>query len=107
MAVLAQTARAHIQRAKILGKSLDERLKKKAEASDEFTVDEDYRRDFKMVTEALQHGGKMLENALDAEAKQNAGFTEAQLKAQFQAEVIQAATTMTESDWNLMKDARV
>jgi hypothetical protein len=106
MAALAQSAREHIKRARLIGKSLDLRMAAKVKAAEDFTLNEDDRRDFKMITEALQHGGKSLEHALEAEAKANAGKSDEQLTAQFQAEIVKAAATLNDEDWALMCDAR-
>jgi hypothetical protein len=59
-----------------------------------------------MITEALQHAGKSLEHAIEAEAKANAGKSEEQLAAQFAVEIVKAATTLSDEDWSLMCDAR-
>lgn len=106
MEVLAQTARAQLKRAQNLGKSLDYRLGVKMKAADDWTLNEDDRRDLKTITEAIQHAGKALENALEAKAKMNAGMTEAQLSAQLAFEIIKAATAFTPEQWETMKEAR-
>lgn len=105
-AALADAARAHIKRANALGKSLDLRLKEKQKASEVFTVNDDYRKDFQMVTTALQHAGALLTKALEANKEHLNGLTEAQLQAQFQAEIIRTAQTMSDDDWDRMKSAR-
>lgn len=106
MDVLAQTARAHLKRAKALGDSLDTRISVMVKAADDWTLNEDMRRDLKTITECIQHAGKGLENALEAKAKINAGLTEAQLLLQFQAELVKAAPLVSNVDWDLMVDAR-
>lgn len=106
ISTLAQTAREQLKRARALGKSLDVRLKKKQDASDEFTLDEDYRRDFAAVTAALQHAGNALTRAVEAQQKTNAGLTEVQLEAQFAAEIVKMAPKLTETQWASMCDAR-
>jgi hypothetical protein len=103
---LASVARGHIKRAEMIGKSLDERLKNMKEASDEFTINEDMRRDFHAVTTALQHAGKSLVIALESNKKDLGGMTEAQLEAQWNAELVRAATTLTEEQWQTMVRAR-
>jgi hypothetical protein len=47
---LADAARDQLQRARALGRSLDKRIKIKQEASEEFTMDEDARRDFAAIS---------------------------------------------------------
>jgi hypothetical protein len=103
---LARIARAHIKRADALGKSLDERMKVKREASDMWTPDEDWRRDYAAVTTAIQHATNSLVRALEGNKKDLGGLTEAQLAAQFQAEIVMAASTMSEEDWQRMCDTR-
>lgn len=105
-AALADVARKHIKRAEKLGKSLDLRLKSKAKASDEFTLDEDFRRDFAAVTTAIQHAGRSLVTALEANKSDLGGLSEEQLEAQFQAEAVKTATTISDEVWYSMCDAR-
>ncbi len=103
---LARTAQAQLKRAESLGRSLDERMKKKKLASDEWTLDEDFRRDFAAVTTAIQHAGKSLVIALESGKKNLGSLTEAQLDAQWSAEVVRAATSISDADWDLMVAAR-
>ncbi len=106
LAHLARTARAQIKRAEEIGKSLDIRLKAKKLASDEFTLDEDTRRDFAMVTAALQHAGNAYVRATEANKTMLGGLTEPQLEAQFNAELVRAATALTDEQWDAMCRAR-
>ncbi len=106
LAALANAARDQLKRAEALGKSLDVRMKTKQTASDAFTLDEDFRRDFAAVTAALQHAGKSLVTALDSNKKDLAGLSEAQLDAQFAVEIVKAATTLSDEDWDRMCAAR-
>ena len=106
LADLARAAQAHLKRAKTLGASLDERMKAKKEASDSFTLDEDFRRDFAAVTTAVQHAGKCLIAATEANKSHLGGLTEAQLEAQYNSELVKAATTLTDEQWDLMTAAR-
>lgn len=106
LANLARTARAHLARAEDLGKSLDERIKVKKEASEMWTPDEEWRRDFNNVTTTIQHAGNSLVRALEGNKKNLSGMTEAQLEAQFQSEIIRAAQTLSEEDWQTMCAAR-
>lgn len=103
---LADTARAHIKRAKVLGKSLDIRMARAQGAADDFTVNEDIRRDFNMVTTALQHSGKVLTQAVEAKKAFNGSLTIEQLEAQFRSEIVRAAVSLADDDWNLMCEAR-
>lgn len=105
-AELARTARAQLKRAELLGKSLDARLTKKKAASDEFTLDEDYRRDFAAVTTAIQHAGKSLVTALEGNKGHLNGMSEAQLSAQFSVEVVKMAPSISDEDWAAMCAAR-
>ncbi len=106
LAHLARTARAQILRAEKLGRSLDVRMKQKQEASDEFTLDEDFRRDFAAVTTALQHAGNSLVRAMEANKQALGGLSEAQLEAQFNAEIVKAAASLTDAQWDAMVRAR-
>lgn len=106
LANLARTARGHLARAEALGRSLDERLKVKKEASEMWTPDEDWRRDFASVTQTIQHAGNSLVRALEGNKKNLGGLTEAQLEAQFNAEIAQSATSLTDEQWQRMVDAR-
>lgn len=106
LANLARAAQAQLKRATDLGKSLDARMKKKQSASDEFTLDEDYRRDFAAVTTALQHAGKSLIAALESNKKDLGGMSEAQLAAQFSSEVVMMAPNISDEDWDAMVAAR-
>lgn len=106
LAHLARTAQAQIKRAELLGKSLDQRLKNAHAASDTFTLDEDIRRDFAMVTTALQHAGNAYVRATEANKAALGGLTDAQLEAQFNAEIVKAATTLTDEQWESMSRAR-
>lgn len=106
LAGLASAARAQLRRAEALGKSLDNRVKLKKEASPEWTPNEDDRRDFAAITQTLQHAGNALIRGLEANKKDLGGLTEAQLEAQFRAELIKSAQEMSDEDWNMMVDAR-
>jgi hypothetical protein len=105
-AALARIAKAHIKRAEALGKSLDERMKLKKEASEMWTPDEDWRRDYAAVTTAIQHATNSLVRALDSNKKNLGGLSEEQLQAQFNAEVVMAATSLTDDQWARMCEAR-
>ncbi len=107
LAGLARAARLQIARADQLGKSLDIRMKIKKEASDQWTPDEDFRRDFAAITNTLQHAGNAMVRGLEANKKDLGGLTEDQLQAQFNAELINSAQTMSDEDWNKMVEARM
>lgn len=103
---LAVAARAHLRRAEALGKSLDQRMKVKKSVSDEWTLDDDYRRDFAMITQTIRDCGAALQKALEGNKKQLGGLTEQQLEMQFQAEIIKAAAQISDEDWQRMCEAR-
>ena len=103
---LARAAKAQLSLAEDLGRSLRNRLKMKKEASPEWVPDEDFRRDFAAVTNTLQHAGNAMIRGLEANKKDLGGLTEEQLTAQFQAELIAAAQTLSDEDWNRMVEAR-
>lgn len=106
LASLAGAANAQLKRAELLGKALDARIKIKKGASPEWTPNEDDRRDFAAITQTLQHAGNALIRGLDANKKDLGGLTEAQLEAQFRAELVKSAQEMSDDDWNMMVDAR-
>lgn len=106
LAALARAARAQIARAEMLGKSLDIRMKLKREASDTWVPDEDFRRDFASITTTLQHAGNAMIRGHEANKKELGTVTEEQLQAQFNAELVNAAQTMTEDEWNRMLEVR-
>lgn len=103
---LARAARQQLVRAETLGKSLDVRLKAKKELAADFIPDEDWRRDFASVTQALKQAGDSLIRALEGNKKDLGGLTEAQLTAQFNAEIVQAAQTLTDEQWAKMCESR-
>lgn len=105
-AALAKSAAAQLRRAELLGKSLDARLKVKRDAADEFTLNEDDRRDFASITTTIRDCGVALVRALDANKKDLSGLSEDQLTAQYHAELIKAAHEMSDEDWNKMVAAR-
>jgi hypothetical protein len=90
----------------MLGKSLDRRLKAKLDAADDFTLDEDFRRDFAAITTTLQHAGNSLIRAMEGHKKDLGGLTEEQLTAQFNAEIISSAQSLSDEQWQKMIDAR-
>lgn len=106
LAALARAARAHLARADVLGRSLDARMRIKKEASPEWTPDEDFRRDFAAITTTLQHAGNALRGALDDNKKSLGGMSEDQLQAQFNAEIVNSAQTLTDEQWARMCEAR-
>lgn len=106
LAGLARAAKAQLALAEELGRSLKNRLKIKKTASDEWTPDEDFRRDFAAVTNTLQHAGNAMIRGLEANKKDLGGLTEEQLEAQYQAELVRNAQTMSDEDWNKMVEAR-
>jgi hypothetical protein len=103
---LAKSANAQLRRAEMLGKSLDERLKAKRKAADEFTLNEDDRRDFQSITQTIRDCGVALVRALDANKKDLAGLSEDQLTVQFQAELVKAAQEISDDNWARMVAAR-
>jgi hypothetical protein len=103
---LARSASAQLKRAEMLGKSLDERLKTKRKAAEEFTLTDDDRHDFTSITQTIRDCGVALVRALDASKKDLGGLTEDQLTAQFQAEMIKAAQELSDEDWAVMCAAR-
>jgi hypothetical protein len=103
---LARTSKDHLRRAEALGKSLDLRMKAKQKAADNWIPDEDWRRDFAAVTTVIQHSGKSLMSALESNKKNLGGQTTEQLEAQFREEIIAAAGSMTDEDWEAMVKAR-
>ena len=106
LAALAKASRAQLVRAEQLGKSLDERMKAKREVAADWTPDEDFRRDFAAITNTLQHAGNSLIRALEGNKKNLGGLTEDQLTAQFNAEIINSAQTLTDEQWTQMQAAR-
>lgn len=106
MAALALTARAQIKRAEALGKSLDLRMAAKKDAAEDWIPDEDWRRDFASVTTVIQHAGNSLMRALEGSQKNLGNLTDAQLEAQFQAELVKTATSISDDDWEKMQAAR-
>lgn len=106
LASLARAAKAQIARVEALGKSVDSRIKMKKEASSEWTPNEDDRRDLAMITNTLQHAGNAMIRGLEANKKDLGGLTEEQLTAQFNAELINSAQTMSDEEWSRMVDAR-
>lgn len=105
LAALAGAARAQLRRAEALGRSLDLRMKVKKEASDEWTPDEDFRRDFASITNTLQHAGNSLIRALEGNKSHLGGLSDAQLEAQFNEEMVRAAGTMTDEQVQRFLDA--
>ncbi len=106
LAALARAAKKQIARAEALGRSLDNRMRAKAEASEEWTPDEDFRKDFAAITGTLQHAGNAMTRALEGNKKNTDGLSEAQLEAQFAAEIVRSAQTMTDEEWSAMCRAR-
>lgn len=107
LASLARAARSQLALAEELGRSLKERVKMKKEASEQWTPDEDWRRDFASVTNTLQHAGNAMIRAGEANKKNLGGLTEEQLQAQFDAEIITSAQNISDEDWNRMVEARM
>ena len=106
LGALARAARAQIARATKLGESIDARMKMASEASPVWTPTEDFRRDFAAITNTLQHAGNAMTRALEGNKKNTDGLSEAQLEAQFKAEIVRSAQTMTDEEWALMCAAR-
>lgn len=106
LGALARAAREQIRRAEALGKSFDARIKMKRESSETWTPTEDDRRDFAAITNTLQHAGNAMIRGLEANKKDLGGLTEEQLRAQYLSEIISAAQTMPDEDWNRMVEAR-
>lgn len=106
LAALARAAKAQVARAEALGKSLDNRVKMKREASPEWTPNEDDRRDFAAITNTLQHAGNAMIRSLEANKKDLGGLTVEQIEAQFREEIIRSAQSMSDDDWQRMCEAR-
>lgn len=103
---LAESARAHLRRAQALGKSLDNRLKIKLQASPEWIPDDAYRQDFELVTRTLRDAGACLTKALEGNKKELGGLTEEQLLAQLKAEMTNIVRTLSQEEWQALVDAR-
>ncbi len=106
IASLARAARAHLRRADALGKSLDARTKEKMRASDVWSPDEEWRRDFASVTAVLQHTGNALTKALEANRSSLADLSDEQLAAQFRSELVSSAQSLSDEDFAAICDAR-
>lgn len=102
LAELARTARQQLKRAEDLGKSLDSRLKIMKAGSENWTLNEDFRRDFAAITMTIQHAGNSLVRAIEGNKKNLGGLTDAQLEAQLNSELVKAATTLTDEQWSMM-----
>lgn len=111
LAALARAAREHIQRAQMLGATLDHRMKDGArEASRRKEVwqpDDAWRSDFNVVQNALAQAGRALQQALESTAKRLGGMTIEQLEAQFKAELTRVANKFTDDDWVLLDKIRM
>ena len=105
-AVLAASANAQLRRAKLVGRSLDERLKAKLKAADDFVLDEEFRRDFASITATIRDCGAALVRARDASKKDYGELSEAQLSAQWSAELVKAAQELSDEDWQKMCASR-
>jgi hypothetical protein len=105
-AALARAAQAQLNRANLIGKSLDNRLKEKVKASEEFTLNEDDRRDFAAITNAIQHAGNSLLRALEGNKSHLSGLSDEQLQAQFNEEIVRAAGSMTDEQVARFIEAR-
>ncbi len=99
LATLARAARQQLIRAERLGHSLDVRMKAKMTAADGWIPDEDWRRDFATVTTTLRDAGASLTKALENNKKDLGGMKTEQLEAQFKAEMMRSAETLSEEDW--------
>jgi hypothetical protein len=106
LANLARSSRAQLALAEELIASLKLRMKMKREVSPEWVPDEDWRRDFASATNTLQHAGNSLIRALEGNKKNLGGLTEEQLVAQFNAEIVSSAATLTDEQWGRMCEAR-
>ena len=106
LATLARASRGQLVRAEKLGHSLDVRLKAKMNAADGFTLDEDWRRDFAMVTSTIRDAGAALTKALENNKKDLSGCTTEQLEAQWKAEMLRSAEAFTDEDWARMDKVR-
>jgi hypothetical protein len=106
LADLARAARAQLALAKALNASLANRMKAKQEVAPDWIPDEDWRRDFASVTNTLQHAGNSLVRALEGNKKNLGGLTEDQLEAQFNAEIVNSAQSLTPEQWDRMCAAR-
>lgn len=103
---LAAVARMQLAIAKELGDSLKTRMEIRKKTAPDWTPDEDWRRDFQSVTTTLQHAGQSLMRALEGQKKNLGTLTEEQLEAQFRSELIKAAHTISDEDWQRMCEAR-
>jgi hypothetical protein len=106
LARLATTTQEQLARAEALGKSLDRRMKKAQDAAEDWTPNDEWRRDFATVTSVIKDCGAALQRALEGNEKTLGGMTTEQLEAQFNAEIIRSAQTLTEEQWQTMVAAR-
>lgn len=104
--ILAVLSRSQLLRAQALGRSLDERAKTKRAVALDWIPDEDFRRDFAAVNQAIQHSGASLIRALEGTQKNMGNLTEEQIEAQFDTELVRSAAALSDDQWDAMVAAR-
>lgn len=92
-------AQQHLDRARELGKSLDERLRAKKSAAADWIPDDLWRADFKTVSETLRDAGAMMLRATEAHKNDLQELTEEQLEAQLKAELPGLIPQLTDEEW--------
>lgn len=111
MAALARAARDHLERAKMLGASLDMRMKRGARDAakiDEAWVPDDlWRADFDKVTNAITRAGSALKEALEGHQKQLGGMSVEELEEQLKAELPRIVAKFTAEDWGRLDEIRM
>lgn len=99
---LSKAAYDQLKRAKLLGESLDVRIRTMREAAPggDFELNDRLREDFELVSSSIREAGTMMLRAQEAEVKKLDGLTEGQLEEQLRHEIRACVASMSDEDWN-------
>lgn len=98
---LAKAASDQLKRARLIGDSIDARIKvARAAGEDDWQMNDRLREDFELVSSTIKEAGTMMLRAQEAEVSKLEGMTDDQLEEQLHHEIKAMVAGMSDEDWD-------
>lgn len=97
---LAKAANDQLKRARLIGDSIDARIKAARAAGElDWQMNDRLREDFELVSSTIKEAGTMMLRAQEAEVAKLEGMTDDQLEEQLRHEIRAIVGTMSDEEW--------
>lgn len=97
---LAKAASDQLKRARLIGDSIDARIKTaRAAGEDDWQMNDRLREDFELVSSTIKEAGTMMLRAQEAEVSKLEGMTDDQLEEQLRHEIRAMVGSMDDDEW--------